>query len=157
MWAHLQRQGIAGARCTVERLMRVNGWHGTTRTRMVRTTVADPAACRAPDLVDRDFTVTAPNLLVVADFTYVRLATGVFVYTAFVIDVRRADHRRGARDSSSASSSARPPTGAGAPRDRLGAATPESGADRSGAAMIEDPMEGQQDCHQSLRGLPCSA
>ncbi len=28
----------------------------------------------------------APNKLLVADFTYVRLATGVFVYTAFVID-----------------------------------------------------------------------
>ncbi|MBF6303232.1 DDE-type integrase/transposase/recombinase, partial [Nocardia amamiensis] len=30
--------------------------------------------------------VPAPNLLVVADFTYVRLAGGGFVYTAFVID-----------------------------------------------------------------------
>ena len=86
MWAHLQRQGIAVARCTVERLMRANGWHGTTRTRTLRTTVPDPAGCRAPDLVDRDFAVAAPNRLFVADFTYVRLATGTFVYTAFVID-----------------------------------------------------------------------
>ncbi|BBZ81787.1 hypothetical protein MABM_17030 [Mycobacteroides abscessus] len=29
MWAHLQRQGIAVARCTVERLMRANGWRGS--------------------------------------------------------------------------------------------------------------------------------
>ena len=42
MWGHLQRQGIVVARCTVERLMRANGWHGTTRTRTVRTTVPDP-------------------------------------------------------------------------------------------------------------------
>jgi len=28
MWAHLQRQGISVARCTVERLMRANGWQG---------------------------------------------------------------------------------------------------------------------------------
>lgn len=86
MWAHLRRQGIPVARSTVERLMRANGWRGATRGRNVRTTVADPAAQRAPDLVDRRFRVPAPNRLLVADFTYVRLATGMFVYTAFVID-----------------------------------------------------------------------
>lgn len=86
MWAHLQRQGIEVARCTVERLMRANGWHGVTRRKKVHTTVADPDAPRPPDLVDRQFKVGAPNLLVVADFTYVRLASGVFVYTAFAID-----------------------------------------------------------------------
>lgn len=31
MWAHLQRQGIEVARCTVECLMRANGWRGVTR------------------------------------------------------------------------------------------------------------------------------
>ena len=86
MWAHLQRQGIEVARCTVERLMRANGWRGVTRCRKVRTTIADPDAVRPADLVDRNFRVGAPNMLVVADFTYVRLASGVFVYTAFVID-----------------------------------------------------------------------
>ncbi len=86
MWAHLQRQGIAVARCTVERLMRQHGWRGVTRRKKVRTTEPDPAASRAPDLVDRQFRVPAPNMLLVADFTYVRLVTGVFVYTAFVID-----------------------------------------------------------------------
>ncbi|MCX0272892.1 IS3 family transposase [Nocardia zapadnayensis] len=86
MWAYLQRQGIEVARCTVERLMRANGWKGVVRAKKVRTTVSDPAAVRAPDLVDRQFRVPAPNVLVVADFTYVRLASGVFVYTAFVID-----------------------------------------------------------------------
>ncbi len=86
MWAHLRRQGIPVARCTVERLMRANGWHGARRQAKVRTTIADPAAERAPDLVDREFTVDAPNRLFVADFTYVRLIVGVFVYVAFVID-----------------------------------------------------------------------
>ena len=33
MWAHLQRQGIAVARCTVERLMRTNGWRGLLAAR----------------------------------------------------------------------------------------------------------------------------
>jgi putative transposase len=86
MWAHLNREGIRVARCTVERLMRANGWHGATRAMRVRTTVADPAATRAPDLVERQFDAVAPGQLHVADFTYVRLFAGCFVYTAFVID-----------------------------------------------------------------------
>lgn len=86
MWAYLQRQGIPVARCTVERLMRANGWKGVVRRKKVRTTEPDPAASRAPDLVDRQFRVPAPNMLLVADFTYVRLVGGVFVYTAFVVD-----------------------------------------------------------------------
>jgi putative transposase len=85
MWAHLQRQGIPVARCTVERLMHRHGWQGVRRTKKVRTTVSDAEAARAPDLVKREFAVAAPNLLFVADFTYVRVRNG-FVYTAFVID-----------------------------------------------------------------------
>ncbi|WP_085997852.1 IS3 family transposase [Nocardia jiangxiensis] len=86
MWAYLQRQRIPVARCTIERLMRANGWKGVLRRKKIRTTEPDPAAARAPDLVDRQFRVPAPNVLLVADFTYVRLATGSFAYTAFVID-----------------------------------------------------------------------
>jgi putative transposase len=86
MWAHLQRQGVPVARCTVERLMRARGWHGATRARKVRTTVADPAAARAPDLVHRCFTAKRPDALWVADFTYVPMTEGRFGYTAFVID-----------------------------------------------------------------------
>jgi putative transposase len=86
MWAHLQREGIPVARCTVERIMRANGWRGVTRARRKpRTTVSDPAATRAPDLVGRRWRVKAPNLLVVADFTYVPMVAG-FGYTALVID-----------------------------------------------------------------------
>jgi len=86
MWAHLQREGIPVAKSTVERLMRRNRWQGVRRQKAVRTTIADPAAARPPDLVDRQFGVGAPNRLLVADFTYVKLISGVFVYVAFVID-----------------------------------------------------------------------
>jgi putative transposase len=86
MWAHLQRDGIPVARCTVERVMRANGWRGVVRAKKIRTTEPDPVAARAADLVNRQFTVDAPNLLGVADFTYVRLAGGSWVYTALVID-----------------------------------------------------------------------
>jgi putative transposase len=86
MWAYLNRQGIPVAKCTVERLKRAHGWRGATRGRRVRTTVPDPAASRAPDLVRRQFTAARPGQLHVADFTYVPLAGGRFAYTAFVID-----------------------------------------------------------------------
>jgi transposase InsO family protein len=84
-WAFLQRQGVPVARCTVERLMRAHGWRGVTRARTMRTTIADPAAARAPDLVNRRFKADRPDQLHVADFTHVPMASG-FGYTAFVID-----------------------------------------------------------------------
>lgn len=86
MRAPLQREGIPVAKSTVERLMRKNGWQGVRRWKKVRTTIPDPEAVRPPDLVGRQFGVPARNLLLVADFTYVKLVTGIFVYVAFVID-----------------------------------------------------------------------
>ena len=86
MWEHLNRQGITVARCTVERLMAASGWRGVTRARTVRTTVADPAHSRAPDLVKRDFTAERPGQRHVADFTDVPPGGGGFGCTAFVID-----------------------------------------------------------------------
>ncbi len=85
MWAYLQRQGVPVARCTVERLMREHGWRGVNRARKVRTTLGDPGAARAPDLVHRQFRADRPDELHGADFTYVPMVSG-FGYTAFVID-----------------------------------------------------------------------
>ena len=86
IWCQLRRDGIEVARCTVERLMRELGISGAVRGRTRRTTVADPTAQRAPDLVKRNFSAEAPNRLWVADFTYCATWTGM-VYVAFVIDV----------------------------------------------------------------------
>lgn len=85
VWRQLQRDGIKVARCTVERLMRREGLQGVVRGKRRRTTVADQAAVRPADLVDRNFTAGGPNELWVADFTYVMTWSGV-VYVAFVID-----------------------------------------------------------------------
>ena len=82
----LNREGIEVARCTVERLMRRDGLQGVVRGKRRRTTIGNDQADRPADLVDRDFTATAPNRLWVADFTYVMTWSGV-VYVAFVIDV----------------------------------------------------------------------
>jgi putative transposase len=86
MWLYLRRAGHDVARCTIERLMAHNGWQGALRGKRVRTTISDPTDARSPDLVDRDFTATAPNQLWVADFTYVATWSGT-VYVAFIFDV----------------------------------------------------------------------
>jgi len=82
----LNRLGIPVAKCTVGRLKRAHRWRGATRGRRVRTTVPNPAASRAPDLVRRRFKASRPGQLHVADFTYVPLPGGRFAYTALVID-----------------------------------------------------------------------
>jgi putative transposase len=87
MWLWLRGRGHEVARCTVERLMRQMGIEGLTRSRRpVRTTVADPAAARPADLVDRRFAASRPNQLWVADFTYCPTWSGM-AYVAFVFDV----------------------------------------------------------------------
>jgi putative transposase len=68
VWLVLNRTGVTVARCTVARLMRELGLRGVVRGRPRRTTIGDPAAARPADLVQRQFTVTRPNRLWVADF-----------------------------------------------------------------------------------------
>jgi putative transposase len=85
VWLALNREGIVVARCTVERLMRDLALAGAVRGKVKRTTIADPAAERAGDLVARQFAPTAPDRLWVADMTYVSTWSG-WVYVAFVID-----------------------------------------------------------------------
>lgn len=86
VWAELHRQGVAVARCTVERLMRESGLRGLLRDKSPRTTRPAAETGRPTDLVKRDFTATRVNELWVADITYVRTAAG-WVYAAFVLDV----------------------------------------------------------------------
>jgi putative transposase len=71
VWLQLARENITVARCTVERLMGDLGLEGARRGKTKRTTVADPQAYRAGDMVERQFNPVAPNVLWVADFTYV--------------------------------------------------------------------------------------
>jgi len=87
MWDHLNNvDGIRVARCTVERLMRDMGLSGVRRGRSwVRTTITGDGISRPADLVERDFTATAPNRLWLADLTYVKTHSG-WVYVAFIID-----------------------------------------------------------------------
>ena len=86
VWRQLNREHVAVARCSVERLMRKAGLSGRVRGRRRRTTITDPSGQRPSDLVERSFTATAPNQLWVADITYVATWSG-FAYVALVTDV----------------------------------------------------------------------
>jgi putative transposase len=85
VWRQLNREGVAVARCTVERLMQDMGLQGVVRGKPVRTTVSDKATPCPLDHVNRQFHAPMPNVLWLSDFTYVSTWAG-FVYVAFVID-----------------------------------------------------------------------
>jgi transposase InsO family protein len=86
VWKQMNREGMAVARCTVERLMRRLGLQGVRRGKGVRTTVADLKAPCPLDKVNRQFRAERPNQLWVSDFTYVSTWQG-WLYVAFVVDV----------------------------------------------------------------------
>lgn len=81
----LREAGERVSQKRVARLMRAVGLVGVSRRRGVRTTRRGPNAVDAPDLVQRDFTATAPNQLWVADITYVPTWAG-FLFLAIVLD-----------------------------------------------------------------------
>ena len=71
----------------VARLLRAAGLQGVSRRRAWRrTTVRDPHARPAPDLVQRQFQASQRDAVWVADITYVPTATRV-LYVAVVLDV----------------------------------------------------------------------
>ena len=85
-WKELRRRDVEAGRDQVARVMRQAGLEGKRKGGKKRTTIPDEAAAeKARDLLQRDFTATAPNQKWVADLTYVRTWNG-FVYLAFVLD-----------------------------------------------------------------------
>ncbi|MEV0010742.1 IS3 family transposase [Streptomyces sp. NPDC047973] len=97
-----EENGAAVNHKRVARIMRASGIEGVRLRRRHRTTVPDPAAAKAPDLIRRDFTADRPNTKYVGDITYLPIEGGKFCYLATVIDLasRRlagwaiADHMR---------------------------------------------------------------
>lgn len=71
MTRFLARAGLPRvSKHTVDRLMRDEGMRGLIRGRTTRTTIGGKDGVRAGDLLNRDFTTTAPNRAWVTDFTY---------------------------------------------------------------------------------------
>ena len=83
--AELAALSVHVGRKRIARLMRVLGLAGVSRRKRTQTTIRDRDARPAPDLVDRDFTATAPDQLWVADITYIPTWAG-FLYLAVVLD-----------------------------------------------------------------------
>ncbi|WP_461640620.1 IS3 family transposase [Leucobacter sp. BZR 635] len=86
MHALLRREGWEVGRDACERLMKLAGVRGMRRSRRAFTTKSDPADRLPGDLVNRNFTATAPKRLWVVDITYVATWSG-FAYVSFVTDV----------------------------------------------------------------------
>lgn len=90
VFAELKRAGVRTSRKRVARIMRENGWVGTTRGCAKRpkggSKQAAPQADAAPDLVRRDFAADGPNRAWFADITYVHTRQG-WLYLAVVMDI----------------------------------------------------------------------
>ena len=94
-------QEVRVGRKRVERLMRAAGISGLVPRKRGRTTIRVPGVRVADDLVDRQFMPAAPNVLWVADITYLRSWEGwlylVAVQDAFsrrIVGWSMADHMR---------------------------------------------------------------
>jgi putative transposase len=83
--AELESLGLKVSRKRVARLMRELGLQGASRRRRWGTTVRDPKARPAPDLVERNFSAASRDQLWVADITYIPTSSG-FLYLAVVVD-----------------------------------------------------------------------
>ena len=100
--AELRDAGVPVNRKRVARIMRKFGICGLRLRRRHRTTIADPSASKAPDLIRRDFTAEVVNTKYVGDITYLPISDGTHLYLATVMDLasRRlagwavADHMR---------------------------------------------------------------
>jgi putative transposase len=100
--ADLAAAGQRVGRKRVARLLRLAGLRGVSRRRAVpKTTIADPAAVPAANVLQRQFVAAAPNRCWVGDLTYLPTDEG-WLYLASLLDVhsRRvvgfalADHLR---------------------------------------------------------------
>jgi len=82
----LRAQGMAIGRKRVERLMRQAGIRVKPQTRFVVTTDSDHDLPVADNLLEQDFTASAPNQRWVTDITYVPTQEG-WLYVAAIIDL----------------------------------------------------------------------
>ena len=85
--AELRDNGLPVNHKRVARVMRRFRVQGLRLRRRVTTTIADPAAVKAPDLIGRDFTAAAINQRYVGDITYLPVGERGFLYLATVIDL----------------------------------------------------------------------
>ena len=82
----LRTQGFVVNPKRVARLMQEEGLAGRPRRRFTQTTQADPEAKFADNILDRQFSPSAPDQVWAGDITYIEV-TGGFVYLAVLLDL----------------------------------------------------------------------
>lgn len=82
----LKENGMAVGRKRVERLMKAAGVAVLPLRRFVTTTDSDHDQPIAPNLLEQDFTATAPNQRWVTDITYIRTGEG-WLFLAAIVDL----------------------------------------------------------------------
>jgi putative transposase len=94
-------EGIEVSRKRVQRLMRAAGISGLVKVKKGRTTIRVPGVRVDDDLVERQFRPEAPNVLWVADLTYLRtwegwlyLAAVQDAYSKMIVGWAMAEHMR---------------------------------------------------------------
>lgn len=86
MTRELQDEGFAIGRRRTARLMRENGLRAWQKRRFKRTTDSEHAWPVAPNIIDQDFTASAPNQKWGVDISYIWTREG-WLYLAVVIDL----------------------------------------------------------------------
>jgi transposase InsO family protein len=87
VWRQLLAQGIRVGKQRVQRLMKEHGIHARGKRKFcVTTTDSRHDLPIAPNLLDRNFAVAAPNVAWVGDFTYIATEEG-WLFLAVVIDL----------------------------------------------------------------------
>lgn len=82
---HLEREGLSVNAKRIRRVMRENGLLAEIKKAFVATTDSDHDLPIYPNLA-KDWEVNGPNVVWVADLTYIRIAT-CFVYLAVILDL----------------------------------------------------------------------
>ena len=86
MWKELVARGHRVGKERVRRLMQLHGIRARCKRKFVVTTDSKHHLPIAPDLVQRNFTPTAPNQIWTGDITYIDTDEG-WLYLAAVIDL----------------------------------------------------------------------
>ena len=82
----LQREGVHAGRNRIARLMREDGLHGRIRRKFRSTTDSSHSHPVAPNTLNRQFEVEAPDRVWAGDITYIRTASG-WAYLAVILDL----------------------------------------------------------------------
>jgi putative transposase len=82
----LRRRGARPSKKRVARLMRAHGLRGHTPRRFRKTTDSRHTKRIAPNLLERDFNVPAPNQVLAGDITYISTTDG-WLYLAVLLDL----------------------------------------------------------------------